>query len=88
MNKRLLITDFLAMKESAEKLTMLTAYDFTTARLLDDAGVDALLVGDSLACVVQGKDTTLAVTLEHTLYHSEMVVRGSTRALVIADMPL
>jgi 3-methyl-2-oxobutanoate hydroxymethyltransferase len=70
-----------------EKLAMLTCYDASFARLMDDAGVDMLLVGDSLGMVIQGHDSTLAVTLEQTTYHVECVVRGSSKALVIADMP-
>jgi 3-methyl-2-oxobutanoate hydroxymethyltransferase len=70
-----------------EKLVMLTCYDASFARLCDEAGVDMLLIGDSLGMVVQGHDSTLAVTLEQTVYHVECVVRGSSRALVIADMP-
>lgn len=66
---------------------MLTAYDFTMARLLDEAGVDVLLVGDSVGTVVQGHDTTLSVTLDQMLYHTEMVARGATRALVVGDLP-
>ncbi len=66
---------------------MLTAYDFTFARIFDAAGVDVLLVGDSLANVVQGRETTLPVTLDETIYHTSMVSRAATRALVVADMP-
>ena len=70
-----------------EKLVMLTSYDASFARISDEAGVDMLLVGDSLGMVIQGHDSTLAVTLEQTAYHVECVVRGSSRAMVIADMP-
>jgi 3-methyl-2-oxobutanoate hydroxymethyltransferase len=66
---------------------MLTAYDYTMARLLDAAGVDGLLVGDSLGMVVQGRETTLHVTLDQMIYHTEMVARGATRALVVGDLP-
>ena len=66
---------------------MLTAYDFPTARLLDAAGVDCLLVGDSLGTVVQGWETTLRVTLDQIIYHAEMVARAARRALVVADLP-
>jgi 3-methyl-2-oxobutanoate hydroxymethyltransferase len=72
---------------AGEKLVMLTCYDASFARLSDDAGVDMLLIGDSLGMVVQGRDSTLAVTVEETEYHVRCVVRGSSRALVIADMP-
>ncbi|MCL4121182.1 UNVERIFIED_CONTAM: hypothetical protein GTU68_003638 [Idotea baltica] len=66
---------------------MLTAYDFATAKLLDAAGVDALLVGDSLAMVVQGRQNTLPVTLDEMIYHGEMVARAAQRALVVVDIP-
>jgi 3-methyl-2-oxobutanoate hydroxymethyltransferase len=66
---------------------MLTAYDFTFARIFDTAGIDVLLVGDSLGNVVQGADTTLPVTLDESIYHTRMVARGVSRALVVGDMP-
>lgn len=66
---------------------MLTAYDYTMARLLDDTGVDCLLVGDSLGTVVQGHETTLPVTLDQMVYHAEMAARGTRRAFVVADLP-
>lgn len=81
------IPDFALWKKAGRKVSMLTAYDFTMARLLDAAGVDCLLVGDSLGTVVQGWDTTLRVTLDQIVYHTEMVVRASKHALVIADLP-
>lgn len=74
-------------KRRDERLVMLTAYDFCFARIFDTAGIDLLLVGDSLGNVVQGEDTTLPVTLEEVIYHTRMVVRGAKRALVVADMP-
>src|SRR5207244_11027488 len=70
-----------------EKLAMLTCYDASFARISDDAGVDMLLVGDSLGMVIQGADSTLSVSLESTEYHVRCVARGSPRALVSADMP-
>jgi len=70
-----------------EKLVMLTAYDASFARLSDEAGVDVLLVGDSLGMVIQGHDSTLPVTLEQVEYHVQCVARGSSRALVVADLP-
>ena len=78
---------FRAAKAKGERLSVLTAYDFLWAGIADAAGVDAILVGDSLAMVVQGHPTTLPVTLEEIIYHAKMVVRGTRRALVIADMP-
>ncbi|HEU0031497.1 MAG TPA: 3-methyl-2-oxobutanoate hydroxymethyltransferase [Kofleriaceae bacterium] len=75
------------MKERGEKIAMLTAYDATFARLLDEAGADVLLVGDSLGMVVQGHETTLPVTLEEIAYHCRAVVRGARRAHVVGDMP-
>jgi 3-methyl-2-oxobutanoate hydroxymethyltransferase len=81
------IPDFAAWKAQRRRISMLTAYDFTSARLLDAAGVDCLLVGDSLGTVVQGWETTLRVTLEQIIYHAEMVARAARRALVVADLP-
>jgi 3-methyl-2-oxobutanoate hydroxymethyltransferase len=81
------VPDFVAAKARGNRLTMLTAYDYTMARLLDAAGVDSLLVGDSLGMVVQGQPDSLAVTLEEMIYHTRLVVRGARRALVVADMP-
>lgn len=81
------VPDFREKKSRGEKIAMLTAYDATMARLLDGAGVDALLVGDSVAMVVLGYDNTLAVTLEDMLHHTRAVARGTSRALVVSDMP-
>jgi 3-methyl-2-oxobutanoate hydroxymethyltransferase len=81
------LADFGRWKGEGRKLSMLTAYDFTMAQLLDAAGVDCLLVGDSLGTVVQGWDTTLRVTLGQMLYHAEMVARAAKRAFVISDLP-
>ena len=72
---------------AGEKLVMLTCYDASFAAISDEAGVDILLIGDSLGMVVQGRDSTLAVTLEQTEYHVACVARGSTRALVLGDLP-
>jgi len=74
-------------KARGEKLSMLTAYDFAFARIFDAAGVDVLLVGDSLGNVVQGHDTTLPVTLDEMVYHTRLVSRAARRALVVGDMP-
>jgi 3-methyl-2-oxobutanoate hydroxymethyltransferase len=81
------IPDFALWKQQGRKISVLTAYDYTTARLLDAAGVDCLLVGDTLGMVVQGRETTLSVTLDQMIYHAEMVSRAATRALVIGDLP-
>src|ERR1700751_3503740 len=81
------IPDFSAWKSQRRRISVLTAYDFPTARLLDGAGVDCLLVGDSLGTVVQGWETTLRVTLGQMLYHAEMVSRGAKRAFVVSDLP-
>jgi 3-methyl-2-oxobutanoate hydroxymethyltransferase len=81
------VPDFLAARARGRRLTMLTAYDYTMARLLDAAGVDSLLVGDSLGMVVQGLHDSLAVTLDEMIYHTRLVVRGVRRALVVTDLP-
>jgi 3-methyl-2-oxobutanoate hydroxymethyltransferase len=81
------VPDFLSARARGVRLTVLTAYDYTMARLLDAAGVDALLVGDSLGMVVQGLPDSLAVTLDEMVYHTRLVARGARRALVVADLP-
>jgi 3-methyl-2-oxobutanoate hydroxymethyltransferase len=81
------VTDLIRMKAEGTPITMLTAYDFPFARIFDQAGVDVLLIGDSLGMVVQGADSTLPVTLGEIVYHVRMVVRGRKRALVVADLP-
>lgn len=78
---------FTARKGAAEKLVVLTAYDYTTAQLVDEAGVDAILIGDSLGMVVQGRGSTLGVTLGQMIYHAEMVGRAVTNALTVVDLP-
>ncbi|MCX7409772.1 MAG: 3-methyl-2-oxobutanoate hydroxymethyltransferase [Planctomycetota bacterium] len=78
---------FMAAKSKGKRLSVLTAYDHLWAGLFDEAGVDAILVGDSLGMVVQGKSTTLPVTLDEMIYHGEMVVRAVKQALVIVDLP-
>jgi 3-methyl-2-oxobutanoate hydroxymethyltransferase len=81
------IPDFTSWKSQRRRISVLTAYDFPTARLLDEAGVDCLLVGDSLGTVIQGWETTLRVTIDQIIYHAEMVARAARRALVVADLP-
>jgi len=84
---RVTVPSLARMKSSGEKIGMLTAYDFAFARLLDAAGIDVLLVGDSLGSVVQGHDTTLPVTLDEMVYHCRLVARAARRSLVVGDMP-
>ena len=76
-----------ALKTAGTPIAMLTAYDYTSARLLDRAGVDVLLVGDSASNVMAGHETTLPMTLDHMIYHAQCVVRGTGRALVVVDLP-
>ena len=85
--KKVTVPDLAAMKAAGERITMVTAYDCTFARLLDEAGVDVFLVGDSLGMVVQGNENTLPVTLDEMIYHTRMVARGRRRALVVGDLP-
>ncbi len=85
--RRVSVPDVHAAKGRAEPLAMLTAYDAPTARLLDEAGVEILLVGDSVGMVVAGLDSTLPVTLDEIVYHTRAVCRGRRRALVVADLP-
>ena len=75
------------MKKQGKRISCLTAYDALIARILDEAGIDVILVGDSLGNIVQGHETTIPVTLDDIIYHTKAVVRGVQRALVIADMP-
>lgn len=75
------------MKQQNEKISMLTAYDYTMAGIVDSAGIDVILVGDSASNVMAGFDTTVPMTLDHMIYHTSCVVRGVERALVIADLP-
>lgn len=81
------VPQFSAIKKTGRKISMLTSYDFPTAQLADAAGIDGILVGDSLGMVVQGRENTLPVTLEHMIYHTEIVRRAARNALVIADLP-
>lgn len=75
------------MKQQGEKISMLTAYDFSMARILDDAGIDVLLVGDSASNVMAGHETTLPITLDQMIYHAQSVVRAISRCLVVVDLP-
>ena len=85
--QRITVPDFRNAKGQGRKLAVLTAYDCLTAAILDEAGVDAILVGDTLGMVVQGRDSTLPVTLDQMIYHGEIVARSVKRALVIVDLP-
>jgi 3-methyl-2-oxobutanoate hydroxymethyltransferase len=84
---RLPITELRVMKQRGEKIPMLTAYDYPTARLVEQAGIPIILVGDSLGMVVLGYDSTVPVTMEDMIHHTKAVVRGTERAIVVADMP-
>ena len=75
------------MKTAGEKISMLTAYDFSFARIIDSAGIDIILVGDSASNVMAGHETTLPVTLDHMIYHASAVIRGVNRCLVVVDLP-
>jgi 3-methyl-2-oxobutanoate hydroxymethyltransferase len=86
-DQQITVPQFSAMKDSGKKITMLTAYDYAMAGLVDSAGIEGILVGDSLSMVVQGHGTTLPVTLEEMIYHAEMVGRAVRHALVVVDMP-
>ncbi|MFO7963502.1 MAG: 3-methyl-2-oxobutanoate hydroxymethyltransferase [Desulfobacterales bacterium] len=81
------IPKLLEMKQKGEKITMLTAYDYPFARIVDSAGIDIILVGDSLGNVIQGETSTLPVTMDEMIYHTRIVSRGVQRAMVIGDMP-
>lgn len=87
MAEKVTVPEIVKMKQRGEKITCLTAYDYSFARILDEAGVDILLVGDSVGCVFQGQSNTLPVTMDDMLYHTRAVVRGRKRALVVGDMP-
>lgn len=81
------VSTFLSMKQKGEKISMITAYDYTTARLVDEAGIDSILVGDSLGNVMLGLGDTVSVTMEDMIHHGAAVARGTKRALVVIDMP-
>jgi len=85
--KKINVPEIVARKQSGEKITVLTAYDYTFARILDACGVDVILVGDSVGPIVSGYDNTLPVTMDEMVYHTRAVSRGVERALLVADMP-
>jgi 3-methyl-2-oxobutanoate hydroxymethyltransferase len=85
--KRITTNTLQKMKVSGQKIAMLTAYDFSFARLFDEAGIDVILVGDSASNVMAGHETTLPITLDQMIYHATSVIRGVKRALVVADLP-
>jgi 3-methyl-2-oxobutanoate hydroxymethyltransferase len=85
--KRVTTKSVVEMKANGEKISMLTAYDYTFAKLLDSAGIDVLLVGDSASNVMAGHETTLPITLDQMIYHASSVIRGVTRALIVVDLP-
>lgn len=84
---RITVTEIRQMKQKKEKIPMLTAYDYATARIVDEAGVPLILVGDSLGMVMLGYESTIPVTMDEMIHHTKAVVRGAKRALVIGDMP-
>lgn len=86
-NRKVTTHRLLEMKQRQEKIAMLTAYDYTTAKIVDQAGIDVILVGDSASNVMAGNVTTLPITLDQMIYHGKSVVRGVQRALVVVDMP-
>lgn len=85
--KRITTNTLQKMKSSGKKISMLTAYDFSFARIFDDAGIDVLLVGDSASNVMAGHETTLPITLDQMIYHASSVIRGAKRCLVVVDLP-
>lgn len=85
--RKITVPAFRELAAQGQKLTMLTAYDYLWAGIMDEAGIDSILVGDSLAMVVQGRTTTLPVTLDEMIYHGEIVTRAVRRALVVVDLP-
>ncbi|PKM95157.1 MAG: 3-methyl-2-oxobutanoate hydroxymethyltransferase [Firmicutes bacterium HGW-Firmicutes-1] len=87
MSKNFTVTSFLDAKGKKEKITMLTAYDYSMAKILDEAGIESILVGDSLGMVVQGYNSTLEVTVDDMIYHCRAVARGVKNAMIIGDMP-
>ena len=84
---KITIHDLLKKKKEQKKISMLTAYDYPFARIVDEAGIDAILVGDSVGMVVQGLETTLPVTMDEMIYHTKIVSRAVKHAMVIGDLP-
>ncbi len=87
MKQKITVPDIIVRKRDRRKITMLTAYDFAFARIIDDAGIDIILVGDSLGTVIQGHQTTLPVSMDEMIYHTEIVSRAAANALIVGDMP-
>ena len=85
--KRVTVKSLIEMKKNGEKISMLTAYDYSMAKIVDSAGVDVILVGDSASNVMAGHETTLPITLDQMIYHATSVIRGVQRALVVVDIP-
>ena len=85
--KRVTVKSLIEMKSLGEKISMLTAYDYTMAKIVDGAGIDVILVGDSASNVMAGHETTLPITLDQMIYHASSVVRAIDRALVVVDLP-
>ncbi|MGA9240110.1 3-methyl-2-oxobutanoate hydroxymethyltransferase [Robiginitalea sp.] len=85
--KRITVKSLIEMKQQGEKISMLTAYDYSMAKIVDDAGVDAILVGDSASNTMAGHETTLPITLDQMIYHASSVIRAVQRALVVVDLP-
>lgn len=86
-NNKFTVSSFMESKTAGKKISMLTAYDYTMARLVDEAGVDSILIGDSLGMVIQGKENTLSVTVDDIIYHCKAVAKAAKRAMVVGDMP-
>ena len=85
--RRVTVKSLIDMKSNNEKISMLTAYDYTMAKIVDSAGVDVILVGDSASNVMAGHETTVPITLDQMIYHASSVVRAANRSLVVVDLP-
>ena len=85
--KRITVKTLVDMKATGEKISMLTAYDYTMAKIVDAAGIDVILVGDSASNVMAGHETTLPITLDQMIYHASSVIRGIEHCLVVVDLP-